>query len=61
LKRERPDDNRPVHHSQSPRYDQQLYHAKNPKSYDTSRLPPGKGFFPISMVHLLLVIISIVI
>ncbi|XP_024637704.1 mRNA-capping enzyme isoform X2 [Medicago truncatula] len=41
LKRERPDDNRPVHHSQSPRYDQQLYHAKNPKSYDTSRLPPG--------------------
>ncbi|CAL5210801.1 unnamed protein product [Lathyrus oleraceus] len=39
LKRERPDD-RPVNRSQSPRYDQQ-FHTKNPKSYDTSRLPPG--------------------
>ncbi|GAU13939.1 hypothetical protein TSUD_262660, partial [Trifolium subterraneum] len=40
LKRERPDDNRSVHQSQSPRHDQQ-FHTKNPKSYDTSRLPPG--------------------
>ncbi|XP_020202950.1 mRNA-capping enzyme isoform X1 [Cajanus cajan] len=39
LKRERPDD-RPVHASQSPGYDQ-LFHNKNPKSYDKSRLPPG--------------------
>ncbi|KAK7349950.1 hypothetical protein VNO77_07876 [Canavalia gladiata] len=39
LKRERPDD-RPVHVSQSPGYDQ-LYHTKNPKTYDKSRLPPG--------------------
>ncbi|KAK7382578.1 hypothetical protein VNO80_01488 [Phaseolus coccineus] len=39
LKRERPDD-RPVHVSQSPGYDQ-LFPAKNLKSYDKSRLPPG--------------------
>ncbi|KAH1162614.1 hypothetical protein GLYMA_01G111200v4 [Glycine max] len=39
LKRERPDD-RPVHVSQSPGYDQ-LFHTKNQRSYDKSRLPPG--------------------
>ncbi|KAL5180321.1 mRNA-capping enzyme [Glycine soja] len=38
LKRERPDD-RPVHVSQSPGYDQ-LFHTKNQRSYDKSRLPP---------------------
>lgn len=42
LKRERSDE-RPVHRSQSPQYDQP-FHKKNVKSYDTSRLPPGKGF-----------------
>ncbi|KAH1265811.1 mRNA-capping enzyme [Glycine max] len=41
LKRERPDD-RPVHVSQSPGYDQ-LFHTKNQRSYDKSRLPPGYG------------------
>ncbi|KAH1069018.1 hypothetical protein GYH30_006556 [Glycine max] len=39
LKRERPDD-RPVHVSQSHAYDQ-LFHTKNQRSYDKSRLPPG--------------------
>ncbi|CAL0324742.1 unnamed protein product [Lupinus luteus] len=39
LKRERPDD-RPVHVSQSPGYDQ-LFHTKTLKSHDKSRLPPG--------------------
>ncbi|KAK7287468.1 hypothetical protein RIF29_00748 [Crotalaria pallida] len=39
LKRERPDD-RPVHVSRSPGYDQ-LFHTKTLKSYDRSRLPPG--------------------
>ncbi|XP_019432012.1 PREDICTED: mRNA-capping enzyme-like isoform X2 [Lupinus angustifolius] len=39
LKRERPDD-RPVHVSQSPGYDQ-LFHTKALKSHDKSRLPPG--------------------
>ncbi|GMY25433.1 mRNA-capping enzyme [Fagus crenata] len=39
LKRERPDD-RPLHVSQPPVYDQ-LYHTRNVKTYDKSRLPPG--------------------
>ncbi|OIV89605.1 hypothetical protein TanjilG_15800 [Lupinus angustifolius] len=39
LKRERPDD-RPVHVSQSPGYDQ-LFRTKTLKSYERSRLPPG--------------------
>ncbi|CAL0329569.1 unnamed protein product [Lupinus luteus] len=39
LKRERPDD-RPVHVSQSPGYDQ-LFHTKSLKSNERSRLPPG--------------------
>ncbi|KAK7390624.1 hypothetical protein VNO78_25950 [Psophocarpus tetragonolobus] len=39
LKRDRPDD-RPLHVSQSPGYDQ-LFPTKNHKSYDKSRLPPG--------------------
>ncbi|XP_027334116.1 mRNA-capping enzyme-like isoform X2 [Abrus precatorius] len=39
LKRERSDD-RPVHVSQSPGYDN-LFNTKNLKSYDKSRLPPG--------------------
>lgn len=42
LKRERPDD-RPVHVSQPVAYDQ-FYHTKNVKTYDKSRLPPGKFF-----------------
>ncbi|XP_062166019.1 uncharacterized protein LOC133872513 isoform X2 [Alnus glutinosa] len=39
LKRERPDD-RPMHISQPPVYDQ-LFQTKNTKFYDKSRLPPG--------------------
>jgi hypothetical protein len=45
LKRERPDD-RPLHVSQPPVYDQ-LYHTRNVKTYDKSRLPPGKFFLCI--------------
>ncbi|PNY01093.1 mRNA-capping enzyme [Trifolium pratense] len=52
LKRERPDDSRPVNPSQSPRYDQQ-FHTKNPKSYDTSRLPPAEDWLADSMIKAL--------
>ena len=43
LKRERSDD-KPVHASQSPGYDH-LFHTKILKTYDKSKLPPGKDIF----------------
>lgn len=42
LKRERSDD-RPMHASQPHGYDYQSYQTKTLKSYDKSRLPPGKS------------------
>jgi hypothetical protein len=58
LKRERSDD-RPVQVPPAPGYDN-FFHNKILKSYDRSKLPPGKDFFPGQLTVLLVVIGDVV-